>query len=163
MIVTNNPMRGMTHAIEHKDEPKVEETVVKEIETTHISAESMTEIAKMVSSMKHAQCSLYYCDEKFSFIHTDLEKAILSLMIDSLQPNDQLFFTTHNTDILNMNLPKHSFTFLCKDISHTESPVSCISASTLLKRNTDSLKNAVDNDMFACAPAVDLIYEIASL
>ncbi len=121
------------------------------------------EIAKMVSSMKHAKCSFYYCDEKFSFIHSDLEKAILSLMIDSLQPNDQLFFTTHNTDILNMNLPKHSFTFLCKDIAHTESPVSCISASAILKRYTDSLKNAVDNDLFACAPAVDLIYEIGSL
>lgn len=37
----------------------------------------------------------YYCDEKFSYIHSDVEKAILSLMIQRLNDNDQLFFTTH--------------------------------------------------------------------
>lgn len=121
------------------------------------------EIAQMVSSIKHEHCSFYYCDEKFSYIHTDLEKAILSLMIDGLRANDQLFFTSHNTDILDMNLPKHAFTFLCKDVTNQECPINCISASEVLKRNTDSLKNAVENDMFACAPAVDLIYAIGDL
>ena len=121
------------------------------------------EIAQMVSSIKHEHCSFYYCDEKFSYIHTDLEKAILSLMIDGLRANDQLFFTSHNTDILDMNLPKHAFTFLCKDVTNQECPINCISASQVLKRNTDSLKNAVENDMFACSPAVDLIYAIGDL
>ena len=121
------------------------------------------EIAQMVSSIKHEHSSFYYCDEKFSYIHSDLEKAILSLMIESLRENDQLFFTTHNTDILDMNLPKHAFTFLCKDVTNEECPISCITASKVLKRNTDSLKNAVENDMFACAPAVDLIYAIGDL
>ena len=121
------------------------------------------EIAEMVSSMKHAQCGFYYCDEKFSYIHSDLEKAILSLMIDSLRANNQLFFTSHNTEILDLDLPKHTFTFLRKDITDEEHPISCITASEVLKRNTDSLKNAVENDMFACAPAVDLVYAIADL
>ena len=121
------------------------------------------EIAQMVSSIKHEHCSFYYCDEKFSYIHTDLEKAILSLMIDGLRANDQLFFTSHNTDILDMNLPKHAFTFLCKDVTNPERPINCISASHVLKRNTDSIKNAVENDMFACSPAVDLIYAIGDL
>ena len=121
------------------------------------------EIAQMVSSMKHEQYSFYYCDEKFAYIHTDLEKAILSLMIDSLHTNNQLFFTSHNTEILDLDLPKHAFTFLCKDIYNEDSPIKCISASKVLKRNTDSLRNAVENDMFACAPAVDLVYAIADL
>ena len=121
------------------------------------------EIAQMVSSIKHEHCSFYYCDEKFSYIHSDLEKAILSLMIECLRSNDQLFFTSHNTDILDMNLPKHTFTFLCKDMNNMECPISCVSASQVLKRNTDSLKNAVENDMFTCAPAVDLIYAIGEL
>ena len=84
-------------------------------------------------------------------------------MIEGLRANDQLFFTSHNTDILDMNLPKHSFTFLHKDMNDAECPISCISASQVLKRNTDSLKNAVENDMFACAPSVDLIYAIGDL
>lgn len=137
----------------------------EKFDTNYLSSgtKAGVEIAEMVSSMKHAQCGFYYCDEKFSYIHSDLEKAILSLMIDSLRANNQLFFTSHNTEILDLDLPKHTFTFLCKDITNEERPINCISASEVLKRNTDSLKNAVENDMFACAPAVDLVYAIADL
>ena len=42
-------------------------------------------------------------------------------------------------------------------------PVECVSASSLLKRNTDSLKHAVENDLFSVAPATDQIYEITDL
>ena len=121
------------------------------------------EVAPIISSLLQGKYTFYYCDEKFTYIHSDVEKAILSLMIDYIKPNDQLFFTTHNTDILDMNLPKHSFTFLCKKTCGDESVISCIEASSLLKRSTDSLKNAVDNDLFSCAPSVDLIYDIADL
>lgn len=121
------------------------------------------EVARVVSSLMQGKNSFYYCDEKFPYIHSDIEKAILSLMIDYIRPNSQLFFTTHNTDILDINLPKHSFTFFCKDADNIEHPITCVDASSFLKRNTDSLKNAVDNDLFSCAPAVDLIYEIADL
>ena len=121
------------------------------------------EIANVVSSLIQEHYSFYYCDEKFPYIHSDIEKAILSLMIDYVGPNDQLFFTTHNTEILDMNLPKHAFTFLRKDTDNTSCPITCIDASSMLKRNTDSLKNAVANDLFSTAPAVDLIYAIADL
>lgn len=121
------------------------------------------EIAIVVSSLLQGLNTFYYCDEKFSYIHSDIEKAVLSLMIDSIRPNEQLFFTTHNTDILDMNLPKHTFTFLRKTLEGTEHRISCVSASSLLKRSSDSLKNAVENDMFSTAPTVDLIYAIAEL
>lgn len=121
------------------------------------------EVARVVSALMQGFYSFYYCDEKFPYIHTDFEKAILSLMVDFIGPSEQLFFTTHNTDILDMNLPKHAFTFLRKDPDNEETPITCIEASSLLKRSTDSLKNAVENDMFATAPAVDLVYDIADL
>lgn len=121
------------------------------------------EVARVISSLKQRHVSFCYCDEKFPYIHSDMEKASLSLMIELLPPNSQLFFTTHNTDILDMNLPKHSFTFMRKDAENTECPITSIEASSLLKRNTDSLKNAVENDLFSCAPAVDLIYAITDL
>lgn len=120
-------------------------------------------IAQFVASLMQERYSFYYCDEKFPYIHSDIEKAVLSLMIEYLRPNYQLFFTTHNTDILDMNLPKHAFTFLRKNVNDEEHPITCIDASSLLKRNTDSLKNAVENDLFSTAPAVDLIYEIAGI
>ena len=121
------------------------------------------EIAMVVSSLLQGFNTFYYCDEKFSYIHSDIEKAVLSLMIDSIRPNEQLFFTTHNTDILDMNLPKHTFTFLRKTLEGDEHLISCVSASSLLKRSSDSLKNAVENDMFSTSPMVDLIYAIGGL
>lgn len=121
------------------------------------------EIALVVSALLQGFNTFYYCDEKFSYIHSDIEKAVLSLMIDCIRPNEQLFFTTHNTDILDMDLPKHTFTFLRKTLEGTEHMISCVSASSLLKRSSDSLKNAVENDMFSTSPMVDLIYAIAEL
>ncbi len=120
------------------------------------------EVANLLSSLMLRSNEFYYCDEKFSYIHTDVEKAILSLMIDFIGPNDQLFFTTHNTDILDMNLPKHTFTFLRKNVLDEDFPITCVEASSLLKRSTDSLRNAVENDLFCTAPAVELIYDIAN-
>ncbi len=119
------------------------------------------EIANVISSLKQGQNTFYYCDEQFSYIHSDIEKAVISLMIELLHPNDQLFFTTHNTDILTMDLPKHAFTFLRKNTEIPECPIVCVEASSLLKRSTDSLKNAVENDLFSAAPSVDLIYALA--
>lgn len=117
-------------------------------------------VAGMLTSMIEGECSFYYCDEKFSYIHSEIEKAFLIIMIECLGENNQLFFTTHNTDILELALPKHSFTFLKKDLNDKDEPIKCISASKYLKRNTDSLKNAVDNDLFSTAPNIELIYQI---
>ena len=100
----------------------------------------------------------YYCDERFSYVNSDVEKACLSIMIDKLVGRKQLFFTTHNTDVLDMQLPKHSFIFLKKDINNSENPIKCINASYYLKRNTDSLKHAVENDLFCTVPELSLIH-----
>ena len=120
-------------------------------------------VACVLFSLMQRSNSFYYCDEKFSYIHSDIERAVLSLMIEFVGPYDQLFFTTHNTDILDMNLPKHTFTFFYKDVTNSDLPITCIDASNLLKRNTDSLRNAVENDLFSAAPNVELIYSIAEL
>jgi AAA15 family ATPase/GTPase len=120
-------------------------------------------LAMVVASIINGDHGFYYCDEKFSFIHSDIEKAFLSVMIECLKDNDQLFFTTHNTDILDLHLPKHTFAFLKKDIYDEQEPIKCISASDYLKRNTDSLRNAVENDLFSSAPNVEFVYEIANL
>lgn len=119
------------------------------------------EIAGILTSILEGEFGFYYCDEKFSYIHSDIEKAILSVMVNRINENEQLFFTTHNTDILELPLPKHSFIFLKKDNLDSDAPIKCISASSILKRNTDCLKNAVENDLFSVAPNIDLIYDIA--
>ena len=113
------------------------------------------DIAGVVNSIKKNLNGFYYCDEKFSYIHSDIEKAILSLMITFLKPNTQLFFTTHNLEILDLDLPLHSFTFLRK-----KEKIEAVYTSNYIKKNDKSLKNAVKNDLFDVAPNLDLIYDL---
>lgn len=119
--------------------------------------------AYMLASIISDEYGFYYCDEKFSYVHSDIEKAYLSIMIDKLKDNNQLFFTTHNMDILDLCLPKHSYIFLKKDINDEDNPIKCIYASDFLKRNTDSLRSAVENDLFSSAPSVETIFEVMNL
>lgn len=121
------------------------------------------DVAHLVSSIYAGECGFYYCDEKFSYIHSQVEKAFLSVMINGLKGDEQLFFTTHNFDILDMPLPKHTYTFLKKDMNDEEQPIKCVCAGDYLKRSTDSLRNAVENDLFCTSPNTELVYEIATI
>ncbi len=120
-------------------------------------------VADILYAIKEEGQGLYYCDEKFSYINSDIEKATVSIMIDSLRENDQLFFTTHNTDLLDLPLPKHSFLFMKKDVNDTGRPITCVSVSSYLKRNTDSVRKAVENDLMSVAPSTDLIFELGEM
>ncbi len=115
-------------------------------------------IAEILASMRMGLYGFYYCDEKFSHIHSDMERAFLSVFIDLLGQNHQLIFTTHNTDVLEMDLPKHSFAFL-KRTQGWDSTVSCVFASDYIKKAGASLKNAVENDLFSSAPVVDGVFD----
>lgn len=121
------------------------------------------DISYIIASLMRNKHYLYYCDELFSYVNSDIEKACLSIIIEKITEKKQLFFTTHNADILDMQLPKHSFTFLKKDIDDINMPIKCINAAELLKRNTDSLKHAVENDLFCTAPGLERLFEITEL
>ena len=81
-------------------------------------------------------------------------------MIDHLNDNEQLIFTTHNTDMLDLNLPKHSFAFLRKRFEEDDYKVSVMYASDVLKRNTDSIRCAVANDVFLSLPDDSLLFSL---
>ena len=107
------------------------------------------DVAVFLAEIMSRMDGFYYCDEHFSFIQSDIEKRIFGIMMDHLGRDAQLIFTTHNTDMLDLNLPKHSFMFLRRD---RQNHVDVISASDILKRNTDSVKCAVENDVFSSLP-----------
>ncbi len=118
------------------------------------------DVALFLASMLVQDKTFYYCDEHFSYIQSDIEKRIFGLMLDRISNNEQLIFTTHNTDMLDLNLPKHSYIFLRKRMEDGECKVSAISASEILKRNTDSIRNAVENDVFGSLPDDSLLDEL---
>ena len=47
-----------------------------------------------------------------------------------------------------------------KQLENNDYKVSAISASDVLKRNTDSLRNAVENDVFSSLPQDSLLDEL---
>ncbi|MBR1711099.1 MAG: ATP-binding protein [Clostridia bacterium] len=115
------------------------------------------DVAVFLAAMMSKSRMFYYCDEHFSFIHSEIEKAIFGLMMERIQEDEQLIFTTHNMDMLDLNLPKHSYTFLKKEVMDNSCKVTAISASSLLKKNTDSVRGAMDNDMFGTLPDLSML------
>ena len=118
------------------------------------------DVAVFLAAMLSDNSSFYYCDEHFSYIQSDIEKRIFGLMLERLGRNEQLIFTTHNTDMLDLNLPKHAFAFLKKEIADDEYRVTATFASDYLKRNTDSVKCAMENDVFGSLPDDSLLDEL---
>lgn len=111
------------------------------------------EAARFLSAVIQGKERLYYCDEILACLHSDVEQYLLATMIDQLGPYEQLFFTTHNTEILKLNLPHHSFLFLRKE----RGSITATWASEYLKRNTDNRYNAVENDRFLSKPDLSLL------
>ena len=81
-------------------------------------------------------------------------------MVERLGKNEQLVFTTHNADMLDLNLPNHTFAFLRKEIDEDEYKVSVTFASEFLKRGTDSVRCAMENDVFGSLPDDSLLDEL---
>ena len=150
--------KGNTFIIDYKSHSVlIKDGIVMEADKLSSGTVDGVGIADLITSLKLKANNFIYCDEKFTHIHSDAETAFLSLMMDILGDNQQLFFTTHNTDVLDMNLPFHSFAFLRRDESD-DNKISCVYASDYLKKNNQSLKNAVENDVFSTSPDTDSIY-----
>ncbi len=91
---------------------------------------------------------------------SDIEKRIFGLMVERLGQSGQLIFTTHNTDMLNLNLPNHTFAFIRKSIEDGIWHVSVTFASDHLRRRTDSVKCAMENDVFDSLPDESLLDDL---
>ncbi len=89
---------------------------------------------------------VFYIDEKLSASHVSVEMAILNVMINILPRNSQLFYTTHNSEIFDMNLPAHSYVFFRKQNGYTKA---ILPEAYSLK---ESLKEAVMNNVFKTLP-----------
>ena len=118
------------------------------------------DVAVFLASMMSGGNCFYYCDEHFSYIQSDIEKRIFGLMVERLGRGGQLIFTTHNTDMLNLNLPNHTFAFMRKSIEDGIWQVSVTFASDHLRRRTDSVKCAMENDVFDSLPDESLLDDL---
>lgn len=117
-------------------------------------------IANMMFGIKYHQNGIYLIDEQFSYVNSDIEAAILSTMVSMLGDDEQIFFTTHNSNILSLKLPFHSFYFMKKSLRNGRNEISISCGSEVENRNNVSPKTILDNDIFATAPNLNCIFEL---
>lgn len=117
-------------------------------------------LANIIYSIKYHLNGIYLIDEQFSYVNSDIEGSILSTMISLLGDNEQLFFTTHNANILDLGFPFHSFNFMKKIEVDGEQKIVVSCASEVENRNNVPVRSILDNDMLGTAPNVNRIYEI---
>lgn len=98
-------------------------------------------------------CTTYFLDEKMAYSHSELEQSIVNLIIQKMGRYSQFFYTTHNYDILDLNLPVHSYLFLRKDGDKAE----FVQPEDVFSKNDRSLLNYVRNDIFNTVPNISLI------
>ena len=120
-------------------------------------------IANVICSIKNHTNGFYYVDEQFSYVNSEIEIACLTTMIDLLGDGEQLIFTTHNEEIMELPLPIHSFSFMRKkEDENGEYNVELINASSFEKRNNVNVKNLYDNDYFDVFPDTKKMFDIVS-
>ena len=114
------------------------------------------EVSEFIYSVINRKDATLFLDEKMAYSHSELEISMLNLMIEKLEKNSQLFYTSHNYDVLEMNLPSHSYIFMKKDefveISHPE--------KLGYTKNDRSLLGYVKNDVFNTLPDTTKIEEL---
>lgn len=98
----------------------------------------------------------YFLDEKLAYTHSELERMIVALIISNLKENTQFFYTTHNMDIFELDLPVHSFIFIKKTKDYSE----FVEANSVVKKNDRSMRNAVERDVFGVLPDTSLVSEL---
>ncbi|MCR5350802.1 MAG: AAA family ATPase [Acholeplasmatales bacterium] len=118
-------------------------------------------IANVIFAIKHHNNGIYIIDEQFSYVNSDIEAAMISTMTSLLGPNEQIFFTTHNMNILDLGFPFHSFYFMKKETIDKKKRITINCGSEVENRNNVSPKTIIDNDIFNTAPDVNKIFNIS--
>lgn len=116
-------------------------------------------LAFVYLAVKEKLHGFYYVDEQFSYVNDDIEKTFISLLASMIGLNEQIIFTTHNTDVLDLYLPIHAYGFMKKE----DLKISYLNASEVEKKNNVSIKNDYENDRFNVAPNLDKVYSLGEL
>lgn len=114
-------------------------------------------IETIIHFKKHDASATLFLDERMAHVHTQLETAMLNVMIQKLGKTSQLFYTTHNADLLEMEVPIHSHLFLKRNDNFL---VEAVQPETIFKKNDRKVSQYVRNDIFGTCPDTSLIDEI---
>lgn len=152
-----NTENGYQIIFKNRDSVLIQNGKVVDKEALSSGTEEALGICYSIDQMLAYPDRPFYIDEKFSHTHSELEKTLLSIMVELIGKEAQLFFTTHNTEILTINFPVHSFLFFSKN---EDGDIKVTYPEKTIKRNDRNLINYVKNNVFDTIPDNDLLYEI---
>ncbi len=134
---------------------------LSDIKTLSSGSKYAINIADAIYAIKKHKNGFYFIDEQFSYVDSDLEIACLTTMVNLLDDGEQLFFTSHDLEILSLPFPNHSFNFLKKVTKENgDVEIKLINAASLEKRNNVNIKNLYDNDYFDVSVDTTLITDL---
>lgn len=100
-----------------------------------------------LQSPKHSR--LLYIDEQLPHLHAELEAYLIRQALLQNNGKHQLFFTTHNVEILDLNIPIQSFVFFHR---RKDGWNEAIFPSTRLNKNDRPIHGYYENDYFGILP-----------
>ncbi len=116
-------------------------------------------IANIIYSIKK-NVGIYIIDEQFSYVNSDVEVALINTIVSLLSEDEQIFITTHNSNVLDIKFPFHTFNFMKKEKIEGKTVIRNYCASLVENRNNVSARSIIDNDMLATAPDLTKIFEL---
>lgn len=96
----------------------------------------------------------FYIDEKLAHIHSELEGYLIRKAFIVKPSASQVFFTTHNIDIFQINIPANAFIFFKRN-EHGFNEA--IFPSEIMNKNDRNLSTYYENDYFGVLPDYSLL------
>jgi energy-coupling factor transporter ATP-binding protein EcfA2 len=143
------------------DKIEVEDGDISNLKTNRISHGTAEAIyfSALLASLERYKNGTLFVDEKLSHVHSELEIYLISKIIKREKINIQFFYTTHNTDCLDMDIPINCLAFLKRnEYGFNE----IVYPEKIFNKNDRKLRNYVQNDFFDTLPKlykIDNIFE----
>lgn len=102
----------------------------------------------IIKEMKLMENIVIFIDENLAHLHVELE-AYLLMKVFLLNKNSQLFVTTHNSEILDLNVPISTFALFKRC---NEGYNKMLFISNVMNKNDRRIRNSYDNDRFGVTP-----------
>lgn len=106
--------------------------------------------------MKTLINGIVYIDEKMAHIHAELESYLVMRAFVSNERN-QIFVTTHNPELLELNLPNNAFLLFKRDADGFNR---AFFVDAKMKKNDRNLRTQYENDFFGVLPDYSELDEI---
>lgn len=100
-----------------------------------------------------------YIDEQMAFSHSEIEQAITKIIMKWIaNKNAQVFITTHNSAMLDIDLPTYNYSFIrrCKDNKNIE----VIHPELEIAHRSRSLRSMVEKDVFSLGPEIESLVDL---